>query len=1081
MKTKLHLLLVLIFFSFSSTSYSISQIGTYISYKHVSGNAYKVSLHIYRDCRGIGYNDSFLMKLEGSNNCFNSINFYVTRDTIINGTFECSTGHSCNAPNGPGTAGVEEQIFSATIDLDSATYKVVLDSNCCDLYFTYGDCCRNGAGTTGITGALFNYAYLNRCVAKDNNSTNYKNKIALNAYCNTTFEYNPFAIDSDGDSLVFSLDAPLSNSRTATIAYSNPLSPTIPITPVCVDLSVDCAPAFLSGFYTGFDFDSITNTMRLTPKNCSEVTTFVNKTDEYRKDTAGIWRLVGSTRRDQLIFISTLANNNIPTVDVDETYFSCIGDSINIALVSKDKAPSGGFNDSTFISWEHSAANVDISIDNVNVKNQTATIKWTPKASDISNRGEMVHLIVTESNCPRNTSTSKAIILYAVDSLRSNHQLIDRKNGTLYMNAMLSGGSLLLLNRVTWLVDTLRDFTTAHTRSRVVDSISRLIPGKYYVRLLIENGTSCAINLLDSIVIAPYFRFNFEGALTEVCKKNNLIIRPNLFTAKRPITYQWYVNGSSTQISSDSFLSVEINGDISYVLNAKDATNQTYFETISITSKALPDLSSVQSPSAKCFDEGKFDLFGNHPTGVGLSQNTKDSSSIWFNTVDSRRSAMVKQGIGAPYWYETGRFYDTSLHSGFVPSPNVDTLRLYARETYTGCIDSLDFWVRINANPIFELNELSICQATGVFRPNELLVKAPFNPEAGMHTWSIDSAPSGLSSFDLTQILIDEDPHPLITDYHFYPYIKGSDPSNPVNLARLGTYKLQFCFEDSATKCQSCASTYFTILPTPSVQFKPFPKLCYNDPVVQLDSFVNLKNGRWELKYFNGDSTGSNFNSAQARMIDSTQIDVNTSDNLGGNYYWRYVNESDVCISQDSLDMVVNKRPNLQLNINTDSLYLGETVLLNVTQGGGLNLKWENGNISPSRLIREFATPEGVNLFIMTGTNPTTSCAASDTAIITVFRTKRPTSIRRIKEIGLVVYPNPTQSSLNLSTQEPVQLISVIDPTGKEVFRKSFKKESILKVNKGGELDLSNLKPGVYILHISGKSGEVNTRIVLHQ
>ncbi len=1081
MKTRIPLLTTFIFLLFCSSGYSISNLANYISYKHVNGNAYQVSLHVYRDCRGIGYNDSLLMKVEGDNNCFNAINFYVTRDTIINGTFECSSGNSCNIQNGVGNIGVEEQIYSATIDFDSAPYKVVLDSNCCDIYFVYSDCCRSGAVTTGITGSATNYAYLNRCYGKSNISVNYNNKIALNAYCNTTFEYSPFAIDADGDSLVFSLDSPLGSSRTNSILFNTPLSPTIPITPVCADLSVACVPAFISGFYTGFDFDSITNTIRLTPKKCTEVSTFVNRTDEYRKDTGGIWRLIGTTRRDQLIFISQLNNNIIPSLETKEAYYGCVGDSVNILFESKDKAPIGGFSDSTYISWEHSVANASLFINDVNAKNQKATLIWTPAKSDILKNDEYVHLLVTESNCSSNTSTSKSIVLYAVDSLKSDYRIIDRKNGTLFLDASISGGSPRLANRITWSIDTLSNFTTPITRTKEVDSIIRLEPGKYYVRLLVENTTNCDINIIDSIVIDPYFRFNFDGVPTKVCKQNNLIIRPKLFTAKRPIIYQWYVSGSANQISSDSFLSVEINADIAYVLNAKDATNQTYYETISITAKELPNLNSIKNPEPRCFDEGRFDLYENYPTGIDLNQITKDSSAIWFNTVDKRRSVMVKQGLGAPYWYQTERFYNASLNNGYIPDPNVDTVRVYAQDLNNGCIDSAPFWVRIYANPVIDLNNLNLCQATGSFRPNELLITSPSNPEVGTHSWLIDSAPAGLNSFDLSQILVDEDPHPIKTDYHFYPFMKGSHPSNPTNQTRLGMYKLKFCYADSATHCQSCAYSYITISPTPNIEFTAFPKLCYNDPIVQLDSYVSLKKGRWELKYFNNDSTGLAFNAALSRMMDSTQIDINSPDRLGGIYFWRYVNESEKCPNRDSLEMIVNKRPGLQLNINKDSLYLGETILLEVSQGTGLNLKWENGNISPTRLIREFATPEGINNFIMTATNPATSCIAEDTAIITVIKTKRPTSVQKLSQMGLSVYPNPTNALLHIKSKYPIHSLNLMDPTGKQVNQK-HPETGYNQTNKNDTvLDLTHLKPGVYFLHVSGLMGEAHLQILIRK
>jgi len=1053
--------------------YSINQIGAYVSYEYVSGNAYEVSLHVYRDCRGVGFQDTLAMKVEGDNGCFTSISFDVVLDTIINQTVECSLGNSCSVPNGRGSRGVEEIIYSAIVDLDLVPFKTILDNNCCDVYFTFTDCCRSGAITTGISGSLTNYAYLNRCYGKINTSVVYANKLAAQAYCNTTFEYNPFAIDDDGDSLVFSLDTPLGSSRTSPLSYNAPLSARIPFTPVCTNLSVNCPPVLISGFYTGFDFDTVTNNMRVTPKNCLEVTSFVNRTDEYRKDTGGIWRLIGITRRDQLLFNSQINNNLVPSLNVGKEYFACVGDTFALNLFTQDLAPTGGISDSTFLTWEHSLNNGSITLNDTNAKNQSALLKWAPDTGDISTIAQYVHLSVTESNCSSNSSISKTIVLYAVDSLSSNYTLTDRMNGTLVVDANITGGSSRLPNQISWLIDTIANFSTARSLTREVDSLTRLEPGKYYVRLFIENNTNCTIFLTDSITISPYFRFNFNSVPKLICNKNEVKIAPNIKDATRPITYQWYINGSPTQISSDSFIQKNITSEITYLLNAKDAAGQNYFETITLKTKDLPDLSSVKNPDAKCFSEGKFDLYENSPIGIGLNQSIKDSNIIQFMAVDSRRALMVKQGIGKPYWYNTERFFNTSLNNGYIPSPGVDTVRIFAQNIHTGCTDSTDFTVQINANPIIKLKQLNLCQADGVFNVNQALVDTPINPDLNRYTWTIDSAPTGLSTFDLSQILIDEDPNPLQSDYVFYPYLKGSHPSNPANNSRVGTYKLRFCFTELNTNCLSCDSTYVQVDPTPHAVLKPFSKLCYDDPIVRLDSFVNLTNGRWELKHFNGDSTGMNYNAALARMIDSTQISINTPENTKGTYFWRYVNETKKCISTDSIEMVVNERPTLQLNIDKDTIYLGETILLNIVQGSGLNLKWENGNINPSRLIREFATTEGENKYIMSGTDPSTSCTAKDTASIWVIKTKRPTSIQDLKAMGLKIYPNPTSSLLYIHSLYPYYEIKLMDPMGKQIFARNDSEiyESTI--------DLSKFANGTYFIQISGTKGTAYSQIII--
>lgn len=221
-------------------------------------------------------------------------------------------------------------------------------------------------------------------------------------------------------------------------------------------------------------------------------------------------------------------------------------------------------------------------------------------------------------------------------------------------------------------------------------------------------------------------------------------------------------------------------------------------------------------------------------------------------------------------------------------------------------------YMTINTVPVVILTDETRCQDAGSFRVNQILLRAPQNPDAGVHTWSIDSAPAGLTQIDLNQILEDRNPSPFLQDYWFNPNTLNINPQLPPRGA--GCYKLKFCYTDGVTQCTTCDITKVCITELSKIVFKPFDKFCYSNDTIKLDSYVNLKNGRWELRSFNGKQSGADFNFALNRIIDSTKINViDTPGGRGGTYYWRYVNVATGCLSKDSV--IMNVSPRLQLSV----------------------------------------------------------------------------------------------------------------------------------------------------------------------
>ena len=1067
----LRTVLPILFFAVSLFSQAREN-NNYISYKFISTDRYEVKFHLFRNCSGLSAPNTQTITVASGSGCFTNVSLVVTRDAIINRTPRCSSSAACIPQNTPSTSGFEEHIYSGIMDLDSADFSDIKNSSCCDIYFEKSGGLRPNNISTGIGGLGYNFAFLDRCVG-NNNSVVYSNLYPLRAYCNYTFEYNPFAFDADGDSLVFSLDTPLINNRTTNATYNAPLSAQIPMTPVCVTQTVSCVPALTSGIYVGFDFDENSNNIRYTPRNCSEISVFVNETKEYRKDSMGIYQLIGITRKEHQITTETISNNLIPEILLSGEYYVCVGDTFRLNINSSDDAPIGGIADSTFMFWENNIPNMDIS-KVATSKNEGAFITWAPETSNIKEDPYLLYIGLTESNCDNNTLVSKATSFYVVDSLSASPVLTDLKNGTLRLKSNINGGSPLLTNQVQWTVSNNFNFTNPIFRNTDSAVIPKLEPGKYYVQLVVTNESNCSVFFRDSVEIDPYFRFDFENVQNVYCAGNTTLLEPNLKDAKRPIAYQWFVRGNPTVISTDSVLNRVVTGNEIFELNATDANNQNFSTQVSIISNPLPNLSTVINPGRKCTESGRFDLYEDAPIGVNVAQNTKDSCDISFVMVNPKRSGMVKTGIGAPYWFNAQDFYDSAKNQNYIPASGQDSIYLIALNTLTNCIDSALVIVTIDPEPTIETKNIERCQNLGSFSPNNLLLITPTASQLvdANYSWSIDSAPGGLSAMDLSNILRDEDQSSTRQDYKFYPFIPGSDPDAIFNENRIGKYKLRFCFTDPVTNCTSCEFVYLDILQAPKNEIEPFSNICYDEGIIELDSNADLAGGSWSLLSFDEQRNGAEYNAASQRILNAKQLILDGSEVEGGAYLLRYENSNAQCLVIDSIEIEVGAQPNLVLNTYADSIYKDESISLEVIEGTNWNLKWENGNINSKRLIREFVLSAGEYNYTMNATNPATSCVHIDTVVITVFKSER-VGVENIFAQELKVYPNPTNSIVYFEHSKELLSADLYSLNGELLL------EMEISNDHKSSIDMGILKSGIYLMYISGKEGSTVVKIEL--
>lgn len=299
MKRTFYLLLsCLLFLVFSNKVLATHVAGAEITYESVGFDKYKIYVTYYRDCRGVPLsNPGSQTKLVCATG--GQVNLSLTLESIEDITEVCSSiAKPCSPSNTFGTgAGREKHIYSTTVDFSVAPYNTL--GSCNFIRIETGQCCRNSAITTGAANQMFyTYAEIDRSVSKTNTSVSYKYSPNCQICANQPFRGSMGGVDYiDHDSLSYEMDHPQSGwnrniSYSGTyLAYNHPFTVYYPGSLTPPYKNHKASPPI------GFYFDNKTGNMHFTPTDTKEVTVFVVKTTEWKKNSSGVWKKAGTTRR----------------------------------------------------------------------------------------------------------------------------------------------------------------------------------------------------------------------------------------------------------------------------------------------------------------------------------------------------------------------------------------------------------------------------------------------------------------------------------------------------------------------------------------------------------------------------------------------------------------------------------------------------------------------------------------------------------------------------------------------------------------------------------------------------------------
>jgi hypothetical protein len=395
--------------------------GSELTYQCLAPNIYVVTCKIYRDCTGATAPTSLLLSLK-SPGCNAGRNVNLTRlgGSTIGDPYCAAIPKTCSTvrPN------YEEAILTATVIFSSA------EVTCPDWTLSINECCRpESTNLLNPQTNLYSEAYLKLSPSINNNSPEFDMLVVPYINYHKPIMISANAKDIDGDSLVYSLQSPLSGPGTPIVFKTYPQevifnsdSTKWAITPA----GTYSAASPLHAYYINwsqpmpitptpaFNFDPLNGSISFIPARYKPNTppvqgenkyVMVVQVDEYRKIN-GVMTKIGSVRRDMFITIFDCGANENPNIAGPTANGQALAptDVINLIpgspLTFRFNSADGNPNDMLHFASDVSAVLPGAGFTSTGGNKPSGTITWTPTAAHVRSQPFYFHVSVMDNACP---------------------------------------------------------------------------------------------------------------------------------------------------------------------------------------------------------------------------------------------------------------------------------------------------------------------------------------------------------------------------------------------------------------------------------------------------------------------------------------------------------------------------------------------------------------------------------------------------------------------------------------------------------------------------------------------------------
>ena len=477
LRSYLRLLCILVTLFCSSIAARASHIfGMDLYYNNIGANVYTVTLAVYGDCSGTAFFN--LATASPSIDIYNGNTYLSTLSLVVQPpTNGVEVSPVCPAQAGNTTCtnisstlpGIKKFIYSANISLPttSPVWRFLFTGN---MGGTSSAGRSNSITNINIPGAGSTIQLVDTLNnTSGGNSSALYNIIPTPYFCiNSAANYNPAAVDPNGDNLSFSLVPAIDAGTGSSVNYVFPYSATAPL-------------AVSTG---SFSFSTTTGQLSFTPNLTQRADVVYN----VRELSGGI--LKGTSQREMTIVVLSPCSNNPPTGSMSAASSGSIisNTQINVCnsagLFNFHINPTDADGDTITMTASGLPTGATFTIVNNTTTTPLGTFQWN--VSTATPGTYTFYINYQDRGCPLSSRQSIAYTITVLPSPSETFNLLSAATCT--RNAIFTvtpGGGLN-----PWIINILQGSTTVHTFTGVTGVITdSLAPGTYTIRTY--NTVSC--------------------------------------------------------------------------------------------------------------------------------------------------------------------------------------------------------------------------------------------------------------------------------------------------------------------------------------------------------------------------------------------------------------------------------------------------------------------------------------------------------------------------------------------------------------------------------------------------------------
>ena len=1096
-------------------------------WKHQQANIYEIGLAIYRHCNGAMLDSTQTIEiiatdLSPTDSLFVDLK-WVSSDIV---SFHCDTVQNICGELGSldsTNQGLEKQVFTAIIDFGQGKLSQLQQNGACVFRFYFQNYQRAFVATLDSSQKASSFtvdAELNLCGVKKafysgiDHSPLFTNPPLVYSNCNSLFSYHDGGFDKDGDSVVYSLEAPLWNKQEE-VTYAANYSNLFPVKVYCRFGTSQCNCRQRRPI-EGFCFDPFLGSYTYYPTNCGESSLIVIKATQYKLDSTGHnWIYAGYTKREfNLKTIYSSFSNNSPMI-YDLSYPTlCEGERVCMQVHVEDEEFATAFGtqpwkDTIQMTWNQVFKDATFEVDShytvttngVTVVKRSAKLCFQTQVGDARPMPYIFSVTASDKYCPYKGVTAKAFAFLVKPAPEFKVHITGNPCGN-YQMKLNSIKKFPFRDSIiaVWKVLDEQDDVVAQG-NKTSDSFKLNEFGTYRLQTTAYHYRSnCNVQTIDTIYFAPDSlqrvlispMINSNETL-QCFKEHQFDLSANATIKNDSIVAQFWTFSDN---ESDTFWQTSVSKRLDSVGSVQAFLHVSSY--LGCLEKAAKSLVVVPNPTAMlafedtvlCFKQHKF--FGNIDSNDSQSQLLQ---YLWSFS-DSPDSFLTGNTV-AKRFHNPGKYkaqlvaIDSNLCS--------DTASLFLEalpviQSSIGIVDSgenafcspakINFFAQ---NDTFYNAFVSgyLWEFSNQLFSNDSVVEGSFNADTGHYAqlvtetnngcfdtstlfFKVYSRPKAQFEFSDSVVCLGENVF-LIADsstlsnqffWNVNLHAIGSGSQMIFDADKDGDYEVQLVVKSK----EQCTDTFSRIL---SVTPRPSAKIHMLSPT---DACSN--NAFFEMIDSSSISLGSIVNNTW-RFSDSMVVNENKvafNPNQEGTYnVFLEVLSNQGCTGLDSVVLNVKHSPTVLPIIGDSLFYVDDTITYLVQENLFYTYEWKhsppfgyhiNSNNQASYTV--FWTDTGwAQVSYIVYADP----ACSDSAFLNVYIQARNSTSNRYPEFvaPLSFYPNPVIDKLMLPEWENIVILTLYNNEGKR----------ILNASPEPQLDLSFLTPGTYIVEGISKNGSL--------